>query len=235
MARGPCCAIGSGKALPLRLWVGFVDCKSESESNYPALVATAGHLGIQFHRSPVPWAAYFGTTERPGKATPVEPDSIPVRPRMPKKELLALVAALGFDLGTESVRVPTSANETPVSMVCNSANGVQEAADGETSSFLEEVYRLAESNHRLAAARIMEYIDGLLHTCAFEECKRVIDRVDVLRLLKHPTLVLAFLGITLGAKAILADSRSRFYSSAKAALTDEFGASRAERILHRFQ
>jgi GNAT superfamily N-acetyltransferase len=58
------------KGIPLRLWVGFADCKAESESNYPALVATARRLGIQFQPCSAPWAAYFGTTERPGELAP---------------------------------------------------------------------------------------------------------------------------------------------------------------------
>ena len=84
------------KGLPLRLWIAFADCRTESESNWPALVATARRMGIRFQRSPVPWAAYFGTTDQPGEDVPVEPVTIPGRPRCPRAALLAAVAALGL-------------------------------------------------------------------------------------------------------------------------------------------
>jgi len=155
---------------------------------------------------------------------------------MPKNELLALVMALGINPGTERVQpMPPSATESAVHTMPNTANAGHEAADMETAPFLEEVYQLAESNHRLAAAKIMEHMDDLLHAGTFEKCKEAMDRADVSRLSKHPTLLIAFLGITLGAKAILSDSRSRFYSRAEAALTSVYDASRAGRILHRFQ
>lgn len=92
------------KGSPLRLWVAFADCRSESASTYPALVATARYLGLQFHQSPVKWAAYFGTTEGPGLDAPVEPSSLPVRPRAPRRDLIA--AALAIALGTDSLAPP---------------------------------------------------------------------------------------------------------------------------------
>jgi GNAT superfamily N-acetyltransferase len=105
------------KGMPLRLWVGFADCKSESESNYPALVATARRLGVQFRPSPVPWAAYFGTTEHPGESIPVEPESIPARPRTPRNQFLAMVLALGMgngDTGTKTNPAPTPSQPSAV-------------------------------------------------------------------------------------------------------------------------
>ncbi len=84
------------KGMPIRLWVAFADCKLESESNYPALVATASRLGVQFRPCPVPWAAYFGTNEQPGEVFPVEPVTIPERPRVPRNAVLATVLALGI-------------------------------------------------------------------------------------------------------------------------------------------
>jgi GNAT superfamily N-acetyltransferase len=84
------------RKMPLRLWVAFADCRSEAASNYAALAATARRLGVQFLPSPVAWAAYFGTTERPGSDDPIEPPAVPRRPRMPRQELLAAVLALGL-------------------------------------------------------------------------------------------------------------------------------------------
>lgn len=83
------------KKLLLRLWVAFADCKSESEANYSAMVATALRLGVQFQPCPVPWAAYFGTTESPGELLPIEPKVIPVRPRTPRLAILAAALAFG--------------------------------------------------------------------------------------------------------------------------------------------
>jgi GNAT superfamily N-acetyltransferase len=97
------------KRMPLRLWVAFADCKSESENNYSALISTARRLSVQFQASPVPWAAYFATTEQCGDEFPVEPPAVPKRPRTPRNELRALVLALSLgqggvgDLGRESV------------------------------------------------------------------------------------------------------------------------------------
>lgn len=122
-------------------------------------------------------------------------------------------------------------------MASPSAKREQEATeDANTSSFLGQVYQLAESHReRLAATRIMEYVDGLLREGGFDVCGRLLSRVDVLRLSKHPTLLVAFLGITLGAKNQLAESRREFYSRAQAALDRELGPDRVERILCRFQ
>ena len=85
--------------MPLRLWVDFADCKAESENNYPALVATARRLGVQFRPCSVPWAAYFGTTEQPGDVLPIEPSAVPIRPRAPRDTVRAFVIALGLGLG----------------------------------------------------------------------------------------------------------------------------------------
>lgn len=112
----------------------------------------------------------------------------------------------------------------------------EETEEANTSSFLGLVYQLAESHQeRLAAARIMEYVDGLLREGAFDVCGRLLSRVDVPRLSKHPTLLVAFLGITLGAKTQLAESRGEFCSRAREGLDRELGPERAERILCRFQ
>lgn len=89
--------LGREKGMPLRLWVGFADCKAENEANYPALVATARRLGVQFRPCSVPWAAYFGTTEQPGEMLPVEPASIPKRPTAARDAVRAFV--LGLSLG----------------------------------------------------------------------------------------------------------------------------------------
>jgi GNAT superfamily N-acetyltransferase len=84
------------KGESLRLWVSFADCQSENPANYPALVATARRMGVRFRPCTVPWAAYFATNESPGHEFPVAPASVPQRPRTPRNELLAFVAALGL-------------------------------------------------------------------------------------------------------------------------------------------
>ena len=82
------------KRVPLRLWVAFADCKSESEADYSLpLAAIVRRLGTQFQLCPVPWAAYFGTTEVAGEVFPVEPVAIPDRPRAPRDAVRALVLA----------------------------------------------------------------------------------------------------------------------------------------------
>ena len=102
------------KRVPLRLWVAFADCKSESEANYSALAAIARRLGTQFQLCPVPWAAYFGTTEVAGEVFPVEPVAIPDRPRAPRDAVRALVLALSIAQGEPSMNVahPTTAGES---------------------------------------------------------------------------------------------------------------------------
>jgi GNAT superfamily N-acetyltransferase len=87
------------KRMPIRLWLAFADCKSESETNYSALVSTARRLGVQFQPCPVPWAAYFATTEQHGEEFPVEPTAIPGRPRASRNELRAFVLALSLGQG----------------------------------------------------------------------------------------------------------------------------------------
>ena len=63
------------------------------------LASACGNCSSYGHSVPasqVPWAAYFGTTDQPGEDVPVEPVTIPGRPRCPRAALLAAVAALGL-------------------------------------------------------------------------------------------------------------------------------------------
>jgi GNAT superfamily N-acetyltransferase len=87
--------VARAKEQPLRLWVPFADCRQEDPSNYPALIAVARLLGLQFQPCPVIWAAYFATNERPGEALPVEPARIPARPKSTLEAVLAMAVALG--------------------------------------------------------------------------------------------------------------------------------------------
>lgn len=108
--------------------------------------------------------------------------------------------------------------------------------DEQILSLLDRVYTLAASGRtRPAAAKIMEYTDNLLLGGQFEICRRLLGRIDASRLSKYPTLLVAFLGITLGAKEKLSEARKRFYASAQAEISRELGPDRAERILRRFQ
>jgi GNAT superfamily N-acetyltransferase len=93
------------KATALRLWVGFVDCRQENEANHPALVATIRRLGVTFQRSLVPWAAYYGSNESQGEENPVEPHEVPLRPRGPRQELLAIALAFGLGQGSQEPTV----------------------------------------------------------------------------------------------------------------------------------
>jgi GNAT superfamily N-acetyltransferase len=110
------------KGMPLRLWVPFADCKIENEGNFTALVATARRLGVQFRPCLVPWAAYYATNEQPGEAIPIEPQSIPSRPRTPRQELLAAVLALGIGTaatttnGTQSTTASRSTEDHAVTV-----------------------------------------------------------------------------------------------------------------------
>jgi GNAT superfamily N-acetyltransferase len=97
--------LGGVKKMPLRLRVGFADCRRESEANFPALVATARRMGVRFQPCPVPWAAYFGTNDGPGETNPVEPDQIPERPRSTMAEVfLAASLALGAGDGNGALK-----------------------------------------------------------------------------------------------------------------------------------
>jgi len=112
----------------------------------------------------------------------------------------------------------------------------EEKEDARIASFLEQVYAQAESNQvRRAAAKIMEYTDDLLLNGRFDVCGRLLGNVNISRLSKYPTLLVAFLGITLGAKNKLGWSREGFYSSVKVALGRKLTEDRAERILRQFQ
>jgi hypothetical protein len=103
-------------------------------------------------------------------------------------------------------------------------------------ALLSEVYFLAESDSvRGAAARIMDYVDTMLREGRLDTCGRLLGAVDISRLSKYPTLLIAFLTITLGAKDKLGESRREFYSRTLAALGQELSQERAERLLHRFE
>ncbi len=112
----------------------------------------------------------------------------------------------------------------------------EDREDAKSISVLREIHALAESNRvRQAASRIMEYTDGLLLESRFDVCGRLLSQIDVERLSIYPTLLVAFLGITLGAKEKLGRTREDFYSRAESALSRELGRIRAERILRRFR
>ncbi|HWB13029.1 MAG TPA: GNAT family N-acetyltransferase [Pirellulales bacterium] len=113
------------KKMSLRLWVNFADCKEENEENYPAIVAVARRLGVRFQRCPVRWAAYFATNDQPGEEFPIAPALIPMRPRLPRKEFLAMIATLGIGTG-EPVAVATS----DVAPIVTSARGANEIVIG---------------------------------------------------------------------------------------------------------
>jgi hypothetical protein len=106
----------------------------------------------------------------------------------------------------------------------------------QNASFLSRLYRLsARGQKRLAAAKVMEYVDKLLRESSFAGCRRLLDSVDVARLKKFPTVLLAFLGITLAAKEELSPSRKKFCERVRTALVDELGSEeRVGRILARF-
>jgi GNAT superfamily N-acetyltransferase len=86
--------LAAAKCLPLRLWVPFADTRQENTANYPALVAIARLLGVQFHPCPAVWAAYFATNERSGLPDPIEPARIPPRPKSALQAVIAMTTAM---------------------------------------------------------------------------------------------------------------------------------------------
>jgi GNAT superfamily N-acetyltransferase len=213
------------KRMPLRLWVAFADCKAESESNYPALVATARHLGVQFQPCLVPWAAYFGTNEKPGKAFPVEPATIPTRPRAPRKELLAFVLALSGGNGEHGLDVPVPAANRPQPAAVAKEDGTRVPI----ATFLEEVYELARVNDLESATdRIFDFTDRLLCDGYFSACDDILRTVDVDKL---PTaLMRSFLSITAAAKEKL-PSRPALFLKIEQKMIERRGAEKARKIL----
>lgn len=87
--------MADAKRMPLVVFIPFADCKQENESNYQPLVAIARRLRVQFLPCPVPWAAYYATDVIPGSETPVEPLSIPPRPRSTLEAILAAAMLMG--------------------------------------------------------------------------------------------------------------------------------------------
>ena len=86
--------LAGAKKMPLRLWVAFADSRQEDPSNYPAIVAVARLLSVQFQPCPVIWAAYFGTDERSGAEAPIEPVRIPPRPKSALEAILTMALAV---------------------------------------------------------------------------------------------------------------------------------------------
>jgi GNAT superfamily N-acetyltransferase len=81
--------LADAKRSSLHVFVPFADSWRENEANYPALVATARHLRVQFLPCPVVWAAYYCTDVATGSAEPVEPKEMPARPKSPLEAVLA--------------------------------------------------------------------------------------------------------------------------------------------------
>lgn len=98
----------AAKKMPLRIWVPFADTIQESPRTAGALPHLAKRLGVEFHRSPVPWAAYFATSELPGSLTPVEPEHMPGRPKSTMGALAAFAASVGV-----AISVPQTVTATP--------------------------------------------------------------------------------------------------------------------------
>ncbi len=214
------------KGLPLRLWVSFADCKTESENNYPALVATAHRLGVQFRLCLVPWAAYFGTSEQPGEMFPVEPVKIPARPRTPRKELLAYVLGLGLGQGEAGLNGESPA---PTHQAVETLETKEDVATIQIDSFLEEVYRLAKIDDLDGATdRIFDSIDRLLCDGQFDVCDEILRTVDVEKL--PTTLMRSFLSITAPAKQKL-PSRSALYVKIEQKMNDLRGVERTRKII----
>jgi GNAT superfamily N-acetyltransferase len=88
--------LAAAKSMPIRLWVPFADTIQESHATAGALPAIASRLGVTFHPSPVPWAAYFATSEFRGSDRPIEPEQMPGRPKSTMGALTAFVASLGM-------------------------------------------------------------------------------------------------------------------------------------------
>lgn len=83
------------KKMPIRLWIGFADHKSESPQSANAIPHIAKRLGVQFQLSTVPWAAYYATSEHQGSPEPIEPKYFPGRPKATMGSLIALAASVG--------------------------------------------------------------------------------------------------------------------------------------------
>jgi hypothetical protein len=148
--------------MPLSLWVPFADCKSENESNYPALVATARRLGVRFRQCETPWAAYFATTEQDGEDFPVEPIVVPNRPRTPRNELLEYVALLGLAQAGMFVTAPArDASQPPAAVsTARAASGeVASASDGTTPSTLVDDIEVGSPAWEAMNQRRVELID----------------------------------------------------------------------------
>jgi hypothetical protein len=100
---------------PLRLWVPFADCKQEDSSNYLGVAAIARLLNLQFQPCPVIWAAYYATNELAGEDLPIEPVTVPARPKSSLKAVLiaaVLLAASTTSIPKELQSIVTKAEET---------------------------------------------------------------------------------------------------------------------------
>ncbi|MGH7173031.1 MAG: GNAT family N-acetyltransferase [Gemmataceae bacterium] len=102
-------ALAKAKRMPLRAWVPFADCRQENPSNYPAVVAIARLLGLQFQSCPEIWAAYYATDEQPGSDFPVEPARMPARPRTSLQMVLAAALAMAGTPDQQTLSVPAAA------------------------------------------------------------------------------------------------------------------------------
>ena len=80
----------------------------------------------------------------------------------------------------------------------------------------------------------MDELDGLLLSGNVSRCDEVMAAVDVNRLVKRPTVLIAFLGITVAASNSL-KNRSGLWERIHSALQLEIGPERTSDILERFR
>ena len=99
-----------------RILVPFADCRQENPTNHAALVAIVRNLGFVFHSCPTRRAAYYASNEDlvAGSAEPIEPESIPQRPRTSLQDLMIAATPPTFSSIPETLPGELERNDTRI-------------------------------------------------------------------------------------------------------------------------
>ncbi len=142
-------ALAKAKRMPLRVWVSFADVATESPTTVAALPRLARRMGVEFQRSPVRWAGYYATNEKPGSPTPVEPERIPGRPKSTLGALATFAAMAG------GAPDPASLAASPPSITSNGFHAVGDPWPEENRRRIELIRKKRFSG--LSAEEQVEY------------------------------------------------------------------------------
>ena len=103
-------------------------------------------------------------------------------------------------------------------------------------TFLDTVYTLVQQDkHRLAAAKVMDFLDDALLDGNISMCNLGLALLNVEPLKNKPTVLLAFLSVTVGCDSKKLPARAIAFDKIRNAIVQEIGEVRTADVVDRFK